>query len=617
MKNFTLSVALVGTLVWPVPAPAYIDHFGLYTLGFVVRESSDIAVLRVDKVNPEKNVVLFSKVADLKGRYPDGQTKHEIAAGFRPREPRLILSWAEPGRTAVLFSNGTTAQVCVGNFWYEAAARKEAPGWWGLTHVQSILSYAYCGSAEKLQASVTDMLAGKEVVIPAVLYSGDSHAQRLATFKNIFRGKDALLIRMKAGLRMASSPLDGVQHVGTGAGGGEDVPPLLQALKEPDPQARRAAAEDLGRIGAAAQSALPALRGGLEDPDPRVRVAMAGAILGIDPKDSAALPTLIEALKNPSAALRRSAAEMLGALGPVAGASGPALAPLLADKDGSVRWAAADALGEIGPAAAPALPSLLKLLADPDPEFRGVAADALGQAAKGNAAAAAGELARLLKDGDRRVRESAARSLLELGAPCRDAIAILAASKDDPWVYAMTLAFLVRSGGLEAGPFVCEGVKHPNHEVRMAASNLLLQLDPKSCAPAIDTLIAGLKDPHYFVSARCARILFRLGADARRAAPALLDLLKHPDRDFWEARSCGAAALGAMGVRDKAMLPALLEALRQPAYQDLRLAAARVLGDLGKDAQEAAGALREAAQDKDRDVARAAGDALKRVDAKP
>ena len=63
------------------------------------------------------------------------------------------------------------------------------------------------------------------------------------------------------------------------------------------------------------------------------------------------------------------------------------------------------------------------------------------------------------KDGDRRVRESAARSFLELGLRSREAVAILAASKDDPWVYAVTLAFLVRSGGPEAGPFVVEGIR--------------------------------------------------------------------------------------------------------------------------------------------------------------
>ncbi|HVR83281.1 MAG TPA: HEAT repeat domain-containing protein, partial [Planctomycetota bacterium] len=295
-------------------------------------------------------------------------------------------------------------------------------------------------------------------------------------------------------------------------------------------------------------------------------------------------------------------------------AAGGALAELLADRDEDVRWAAADALGELGAAAAPALPALLKLLGDKDPAFRSVAADAIGQAAKGNPPAASAALGAALKDADRRVRESAARSFLELGLRSRDAVAILAASKEDPWVYAVTLAFLVRSGGPEAGPFVVEGVKHPNAEVRMAAANLLLQVDPQAYKPAIDTLIEGLKDPHYFVSARCARCLFQLGGEAKRASPALLALLKEPNRDFWEARSYAAVALGTMGMKDRAIIPALMEAVQQPAYKDLRLHAAGYLGELGVDAKAAVGQLREASKDKDPDVAQAALAALRRIE---
>src|SRR5262245_24384643 len=100
MKKFLLLASAI-LLLWPRPAPAYIDHFGLYTLRFVLDNSSEVAVLRVDKVSREKGVVLFSKVADLKGNFREAETRHQISAGFRPREPRLILNWAEPGRTAI------------------------------------------------------------------------------------------------------------------------------------------------------------------------------------------------------------------------------------------------------------------------------------------------------------------------------------------------------------------------------------------------------------------------------------------------------------------------------------------------------------------------------------
>ncbi|MBV8881424.1 MAG: HEAT repeat domain-containing protein, partial [Planctomycetaceae bacterium] len=339
-----IALASVTVLALCAPAPAYIDHFGLYTLRAVIEQAGEIHVLRVEKVSREKNVIVFSTTAVLKGKPVAGETRHEISGGFRPREPKLILDWAEPGRSAVAFSNGSTAQVCVGPFWYETALRKDNPGWSGLTHLQSILSYAYCGSPGRLQAAVRDILAGKDAVIPAVAYSGDSNTQRLATFKNVFRGKDAALVRIKAGLKMPYSPLDGVQIVGAGAGGPEDVPPLLPLLRDRDALARAAAAEDLGQIGTAAASALPSLAAAIKDPDARVRVAAAAASLLIDPK-SDALPVLTAALRDPAPAVRRAAARALAGLGPVAAPAAASLSDLLGDKDPDVRWAGADALG--------------------------------------------------------------------------------------------------------------------------------------------------------------------------------------------------------------------------------------------------------------------------------
>jgi HEAT repeat protein len=367
-------------------------------------------------------------------------------------------------------------------------------------------------------------------------------------------------------------------------------------------------------MGSAAGAALPALGIAQKDADARVRIAAAGATLLIDPKQGAALNVLSGAFRDPNGAVRRAAAQTLALLGPQASAAGGALAELLADRDEDVRWAAADALGELGAAAAPALPALFKLLGDKDPAFRSVAADAIGQAAKGNPPAASAALSAALKDADRRVRESAARSLLELGLRSPEAVAILAGSKEDPWVYAVTLAFLVRSGGPEAGPFVVEGVKHPNADVRMAAANLLLQVDPQAYKPAIDTLIEGLQDPHWFVRARCARCLCQLGGEAKRATPALLAVLREAHRDFWESRSYAAVALGTMGVKDRAIIPALVEAVQQPAYKDLRLQGARYLGELGADAKAAVGPLREASKEKDPDIAQAASAALRRIE---
>jgi HEAT repeat protein len=605
--------ALPGTTP---PFLPYIDHIGIYTLGFVVKQSPQIAVLRVEKVSHEKRVIILKKVTDLKGAFPQDESKVQVTDGFRSHEPHLILNWADPGRTAVAFSDGTTTQLCLGTLWYEVVSRSDAPGWWTMTHLQSNLSYAYHGSTEKLSRAIPQMLAGKEAVISVVGYAGDSANQRRQLFKNIFRGKDAVLVREKASLKMPSFAYDYNPSimVGSGAGGPEDVPPLLEGLRNPQARIRKDAAEELGRFGPAASSALPALGQALTDPEAEVRVAAGAAQAAIDPsKTDDAVRLATEALKGTSGAARRAAAWVLGDLGKKSAPACGALSSMLDEPDQELRWAAANALGEIGPPSVVAVPGLLKLLGDKDGNLRATAADTLSQIGPDAKGPAQGPLTQALKDPDLGARQSAARALLELGTENPEAVKILAQGKANYWEYANTLAFLVRTGGAAAGPFIVEGVKHPNLEVRMAAANLLLQVPADHYRPALATLIDGLKDGHYFVRARCARAIQSLGAEPKAAIPGLLGLLKEKMRDDWEARAYAAVSLGTMGVKDGAMLPALVEGLEQKPYKEVRIKAATFLGGFAGDAKPAIPTLVAAAKDSDPEVAQAAAQALKKV----
>jgi HEAT repeat protein len=602
--------ALIGA------ALPYIDHIAIYTLGFVVNQSPQIAVLRVDKVSRDKGVILFKKEADLKGTFPRAEFKVQVTDGFRSHEPHLVLGWADPGRTAIAFSDGTTTQLCLGTLWVEVVARPEAPDWGTMTHLQSNLSYAYHGSTSKLARAVAGMIAGKEVVVPVVGYSGDSANQRRQLFKNVFRGKDEAIVRQKASLKMPSFAYDYHPELmaGPGAGGPEEVPPLLEELKNAQPRVRRDAAEELGRFGAAARAALGPLEQVLQDPSGEVRVAAAAALAAIDPgRADAAVQVATEALKDRSDAARRAAAWVLGDAGARAAPACPGLSAMLGDTDGELRWAAANALGEIGPAAAAAIPGLLGMLGDKSANLRAAAADALGAIGGTARAQAEGPLAKVLHDPDLGARRSAARALLELGTQNVEAVKLLAEGKDNYWEYANTLAFLVRTGGPAAGPCIAEGVKHPNHEVRMAASNLLLQIPAEHYRPALGFLIEGLKDGHYFVRARCARAILALAPDAKSAVPGLLQLIKDNLHDDWEGRSYAAVALGTMGVRNETTLPALREGLEQKPYKEPRLLSARFLGEMGPAAKAAVPTLVAAAKDPDGEVARAAADALRKV----
>src|SRR5262249_10504987 len=134
--------ALLIVLGTAAPSWAYIA--ALPTLGKVIKDANNIAVLRVDQVSRDKQVVIFSKVGDLKGKGAPEVMKHKLTDGFHPRQARTILDWAEPGQLAICFHTERVSQTCIGGFWYECAAG-EAP-WWTMTAGRPELSYAYSGS---------------------------------------------------------------------------------------------------------------------------------------------------------------------------------------------------------------------------------------------------------------------------------------------------------------------------------------------------------------------------------------------------------------------------------------------------------------------------------------
>jgi hypothetical protein len=172
---FALAVAVTLTTA-ARRAHAYVE--APYSLGQICNESSNIMVVRVEKVDREKNIIIYRKVRDLKGKDPREEIKHNIGrGGFNPREWQYTMAWAEVGKTAVFFHNGGASETCIGNYWYQAYAGGE---WWNLSHGEPFLLRSYAGSTEKLAAAVTDMLAGKEVVVPCMVDGNkdDLHLRR-------------------------------------------------------------------------------------------------------------------------------------------------------------------------------------------------------------------------------------------------------------------------------------------------------------------------------------------------------------------------------------------------------------------------------------------------------
>lgn len=131
----------------------------------------------------------------------------------------------------------------------------------------------------------------------------------------------------------------------------------LRRLKQPDPEERRKAADQLHRLGGAV--AVQALQGVLEDPNPGVR-GTAVLALGMR-KVRAALPALISHLTtDPSVAVRRMCAGFIPQFKEDRPEASVGLLQSLRDEDSIVVQGAAQGLGLLGEQSA--VPELLKLL---------------------------------------------------------------------------------------------------------------------------------------------------------------------------------------------------------------------------------------------------------------
>jgi hypothetical protein len=180
------AVVLLG--LTPRPAPGYVEV--PMSLGAVVAQSTHVVLMTVTKVDKEKNLIVYQKVQDVKGKHPQEVIKHNIGrGGLRAGEWQEIMNWAEVGKQAVFFHNGGASETFIGVTWYQAYPQGE---WWGMSHGEPFLLRSYAGKVDKLPGVVTEMLAGKEVVVPCMV-DGDKEA---------LHKKTARIQRLKASLKL-------------------------------------------------------------------------------------------------------------------------------------------------------------------------------------------------------------------------------------------------------------------------------------------------------------------------------------------------------------------------------------------------------------------------------
>ncbi len=192
LRRMWFAVALGAIVVsWsakPQEAKAYVEV--PISLGDILRQSTNVCTMQVKSVDREKNLIIFTKIQDVKGKHPQAEIKHNIGkGGLRPGEWEEIMKWAEVGKMAVFFHNGGASETYFGNSWYQAYPQGE---WWGMSHGEPFLLRSYAGKVEKLAGVISDMQDNKEVIVPCMV-DGDKEA---------IHKKTARIQRLKASLKI-------------------------------------------------------------------------------------------------------------------------------------------------------------------------------------------------------------------------------------------------------------------------------------------------------------------------------------------------------------------------------------------------------------------------------
>ena len=184
-KLSILAFAIIATL--PPSTNAYVEV--PHSLGRCVHESTNIVLVEVVRVNTEKNLIIFKKLSDIKGKFAQTEIKHNIGKkGFHEREWKNVMQWVEPGKKAVFMCNNDASETCIGTYWYQAYREGE---WWGMSHAEPFLLRTFYGDPEKLADLCAKIVKGEEVVATC-LADGDKNQLHLR------KGK---LQRLKASLK--------------------------------------------------------------------------------------------------------------------------------------------------------------------------------------------------------------------------------------------------------------------------------------------------------------------------------------------------------------------------------------------------------------------------------
>jgi len=388
----------------------------------------------------------------------------------------------------------------------------------------------------------------------------------------------------------------------------------MQMLKSPKADARRLAAESLGKQKVLA--AIPGIAGLLKDDVEVVREAAVDALVQMGPR---AVPDLSAALKYPREDSKVAALRALRLLGPDAKPAVPAITLALKDRSVDVRIHAASVLGNLKVQAKPALPALFAAAKDmgnlgavvrpnlPSSVTEAAIAAALeidDQCAADLAKAALPALTAALQNKNEAVVLAAGNALAKLGQNAKPALSALEkAYKRSTGLAETTLSQAILAVGGDGTTVLTEIVgdaKAPLEKRLKALSQLGWTGRPDD--RVVSVLVNALHDSNPQMRAGAAMALAMIGPKARGAIPALVELLADETLDAAADKlSAGATkvvpqALTRMGSEAVPALAALLKDDSKTPFA--RWQAAGTLANLRRRATPALPVLEAALKDK-------------------
>jgi hypothetical protein len=169
MPPRSLACLAAAALVLSAPSACWgYIHFSPMTLKKMCKDSHHIRLLRLDKANKDKGVMLFETAAVLKGeRSSITSFKHVIPSGVEAAQP--IRDWIGEGKTALIFyiegGGGGLGYVFIDRYCYSVDYNQHHKHWLALRGEPG-MSACYYGPVDLLHRAVRDTLAGKECQVP-------------------------------------------------------------------------------------------------------------------------------------------------------------------------------------------------------------------------------------------------------------------------------------------------------------------------------------------------------------------------------------------------------------------------------------------------------------------